>query len=157
MKITSPILKHLSLQISNGNPWWGLVVANEYVPASSRLHHALASQFIRRIGSTSGDLKRLADKLIEGARFEQLAPHLQLEVGKRRFSPLREADPQPRIARTFPSPTARRPPLRHRNSARPKHLTTPIRDEQGNRSLMFMNPKASSLAPYATLRGVRMS
>jgi hypothetical protein len=95
--------------------------------------------------------------LIEGARFEQLAPHLQLEVGKRRVSLRQDAAPQPRDARNFPSSTARRPPPRHRNSARPKHLTTHIRDEQGNRSLMSMNPKASSLAPHATLRGVRMS
>jgi hypothetical protein len=157
MKITSPILKHLSLQISKGNPWWGMVVANEYLPTSAPLHHALASNFIRRIGSTSGELKILADTLIAGARYDQLNPDLQQLVGNRWLPPLRKADPLPRIAQGITSRTARRLPDRLRNNEQSSHLNTRRKDRQGIRSTIHLNAKNSSLAPRATLRGVRTS
>jgi len=93
MNITTPILKQLSLEISHGNPWWGLVVANEYLSAGSPLHNALAHHFLRRVEAAGGDLKRLAEKLIAGARYNELTPSLQSKVGKRDYSVRRRAEP----------------------------------------------------------------
>jgi hypothetical protein len=157
MNITSPILKHLSLQISEGNPWWGLAVANEYVPASSPLHHALACQFVKRVGSTSGDLQRLADQLIAGARFEELPPQLQRRIGKRAFAIGREMPQQTLTVRRSPWRTARQAPPRLRNYKLPRQLTAQRQYGDSSRRTSLLNPKIFSRAPHATLRGVRMS
>ena len=157
MNITSPILKQLALQISQGNPWWGLVVANEYVPASSPLHHALARQFVKRVGVTFGDLQRLADQLIAGAHFDELTPQLQRQIGKRAFAIGRETHLQPLTMRRSSWRTVRQAPPRVRNYKLPSQLTAQKRSRHDSRHTSLLNLKISSRALPATLRGVRMS
>jgi hypothetical protein len=148
MKITTPILKQIALQLTTGNPWWALVFANEYVDAGTPLHHALVQRFISRIGPTCGDRKSLADTLITGSRYNEIPPHLQPLVGKRTFPSYVRSGPQPRrVLNTLVHPLRRAPPRvgEHQRKS-PTHRPSSIR----------RTPGLSSLAPHATLRGVRM-
>ena len=38
MELTVAMLKEISFQISEGNPWWGLLLANEYLSPHELLH-----------------------------------------------------------------------------------------------------------------------
>lgn len=157
MNITTPILKHLSLQILAGNPYWGLVVANEYLAASSPLHDALVRQFVRRVGSISGELQSLANKLIEGTRFDELPPQLQSKIGVRAFALGREESHYPLTTRRSPYRTARQAPPRLRMCARPYQVTLERRHRSSFGSTNPLNPRTSSRAPHVKLRDVRMS
>ena len=157
MKITTAILKHLSHQISHGNPWWGLVVANEYVRANSPLHHALAVQFLRRVGAPSGDLKRLADKLSAGARYNELSPALQIQVGRRESGMQHRTIPLPMTSRRSRLRMTQRVSPRRQSYKTTQRLVADPRDGQGIGRPVLKNQTTSSLAPHATLRGVRMS
>jgi len=91
MRLTLPRLKDISRQITDGNPWWGMVVANEYLDPSSPIHRALVTTFTEHIG---GELfePELAIKLISGCRFEDLSDLLKSRLGAR---------PTPRFRRNF--------------------------------------------------------
>jgi len=79
MKLTQPILKTISRQLCHGNPWWALVVLNEYLEPSSPLHAVLVRLFQRRVPIDSG----LAARLCAGARYYGLSPEEQAYIGAR--------------------------------------------------------------------------
>jgi hypothetical protein len=79
MKLTQPILKTISRQLCHGNPWWALVVLNEYLEPSSPLHTALLQLFRRRVHGQSV----LAQKLCAGALYENLSGEERLLIGSR--------------------------------------------------------------------------
>lgn len=82
MRLTIPRLKDISRQISDGNPWWGMVVANEYLDPSSPMHGALVAKFAAYIGEEPFE-PELATKLISGCRFEDLSDLLKSRLGAR--------------------------------------------------------------------------
>ena len=79
MKLTQPILKTISHQLCHGNPWWALVVLNEYVEPSSPLHAVFIRLFRRRVPIDSG----LTARLYAGARYHDLSPEEQVYIGAR--------------------------------------------------------------------------
>ena len=81
MKITNLILQKLSQQVAYGNPWWGLVVANEYLCTTNPLHRALVRRFHMRLGSTANH--KLVEKLVSGFRYADLSPDLRALIGSR--------------------------------------------------------------------------
>ena len=81
MKITNLILQKLSQQVVYGNPWWGLVVANEYLSTANPLHKALVRRFHIRLGSAANH--KLEEKLVNGLRYCDLSPDLRALIGSR--------------------------------------------------------------------------
>jgi hypothetical protein len=81
MQITNLILQKLSQQVAYGNPWWGLVVANEYLSTANPLHRALVHHFRARLGSTTSN--PLAEKLVNGSRYADLPQDLRALIGCR--------------------------------------------------------------------------
>ena len=81
MKITNLILQQVSQQVAYGNPWWGLVVANEYLSPTNPLHRALVCCFHKRLGSTANH--NLVEKLVSGFRYAELPPDLRALIGIR--------------------------------------------------------------------------
>jgi hypothetical protein len=79
MKLTQPLLKTISHQLCHGNPWWGLVVMNEYLEPTTPLHTALRAVFKRRVPSSS----ELAQRLCSGALYKELSLDEQVQIGSR--------------------------------------------------------------------------
>jgi hypothetical protein len=79
MKLTQPILKTISRELCHGNPWWALVVANEYLNPTSPLHAALVKLFQGRVPYRSD----LTHRLTSGARYQELSPEERHRVGSR--------------------------------------------------------------------------
>ena len=79
MKLTQPILTTLSRELSHGNPWWALVVLNEYLRPTTPLHTAFVSHCKRRMPLDS----QLARRLYAGARYEELSLEERACVGVR--------------------------------------------------------------------------
>ena len=79
MKLTQPILKTISSQLCHGNPWWALVVLNEYLEPNSPLHGALLRLFRRRVPINS----ELTARLYAGARYYDLSPEERVYIGAR--------------------------------------------------------------------------
>lgn len=82
MKLTTPILKLVTHQISCGNPLWGLAVANEYLTPSDPLHRALAFNVRRRL-KTAPEHGSVFTMLAEGARRKDLPDDLAQAIGAR--------------------------------------------------------------------------
>lgn len=81
MKLTAPILKLITDQVSQGNPLWGLALANEYLSSGDPLRRAITLVAKRRLGTTSQP--PLLSKLIEGARRDELPEDLAFAIGPR--------------------------------------------------------------------------
>ena len=79
MKLTQLILTTISRELSNGNPWWALVVANEYLEPTSQLHKVLVKLFKGRVDEDS-DLTR---RIHSGARYADLSAAERDRVGSR--------------------------------------------------------------------------
>lgn len=112
MKLTQPILKTISYQLCHGNPWWALVVLNEYVEPSSPLHAVLLRLFRRRVPIDS----ELTARLYGGARYHDLSPEERAHIGTRVSfpRPLAQAPFRERPA-TFRHGNRRRPSRRERS------------------------------------------
>lgn len=85
MKLSNTMLRVISQEVLNGNPWWGMVVANEYLSSSSPLLKAVENQFKSRIGAAASS--PLAQHLLAGERFADLPLSLRDEVGGRFVNP----------------------------------------------------------------------
>ena len=108
MKLTQPILKTISRQLCQGNPWWGLVVLNEYLIPASPLHAALVTCFRRRVATDS----ELAHQLCRGARWQDLGLEERSQIGSRAVSDARRLPPSPRDRKDTSGSRARRHPVR---------------------------------------------
>ena len=104
MKLSSTMLRAISQEVLNGNPWWGMAVANEYLSGESPLLKAVANQFKIRIGAAAHS--PLAHRLLAGQRFAELPLNLQDEVGGRLVKRPREISP---VAFVTPISNKRRP------------------------------------------------
>lgn len=82
MQINTAILREISFQVSEGNPHWGLLLANEYLDASGYLHAALFSKFLARFGASYAS-HPLAKRLKAGARAAELPKYLREQIGER--------------------------------------------------------------------------
>ncbi len=87
MKLTPAILREISFQVTHGNPWWGILIANEYMRPSEPLHHALQRQamqrYLRLRASGAPSLGKLEAMLRSGTRAAQLSPVELARVGAR--------------------------------------------------------------------------
>ncbi len=82
MQVNTPILRELSFQIGAGNPWWGMLLANEYLESSDYLRKALVARFLARLTPDERN-KTLARSLIAGRRACQLSATLRSQIGSR--------------------------------------------------------------------------
>jgi len=82
MKVTQTILREIAFQISDGNPLWGLLLANEYLYPDDLLHRALVSQARRRFGSASLRTKLILG-IMNGERACSLSSTCLARVGSR--------------------------------------------------------------------------
>lgn len=82
MQINTAILREISFQVSEGNPHWGLLLANEYLDANGHLHAALFSKFLARFGASYAS-HPLAKRLKAGARAAELPKYLREQIGER--------------------------------------------------------------------------
>ena len=115
MKLTQPILKAIAYQLHSGNPWWGLLLTNEYMLPDSPLHATLCALFRKRVPHGS----ELAEKLLSGARSRDLSADQRAQIGARASSHTRLSVARPRPLDVAPLPRHRRiPPPRARNVSR---------------------------------------
>jgi hypothetical protein len=82
MQVNTLILRELSFQITKGNPWWGMLLANEYLQGTDYLRKALVNRFLARIAPDQHN-QTLARSLIAGSRACQLPDELRGIVGTR--------------------------------------------------------------------------
>ena len=89
MELNNTLLREISYQITDGNPWWGLALCNEYLPSydatpspNTRLRRTLVMCFRRRIG-VEQSCNPIATALINGKRKDELTKEARKEVGKR--------------------------------------------------------------------------
>ncbi len=83
MQLNTSILRELSFQISSGNPWWGMLLANEYLQSSDYLRKALVARFLARIAADKRCNTTLAQSLIAGRKACQLPDDLRSQIGSR--------------------------------------------------------------------------
>jgi len=118
MKLTQTILKEISFQVTTGNPWWGLILANEYLSPDSDLHRALYKRAIDRLGSSS-IRHPLARKVRQGHRANMLSAALRRSIGCR-IVPTTKAPMTHRAPRALTA-TMRRRPVVPRSMMRSHH------------------------------------
>lgn len=141
MKLTQPILKSISHQLCHGNPWWALVVLNEYLEPASPLHVALMRLFWRRVDHDS----KLAHRLNAGALYRDLSPEERTLIGPRAVTPTMYARAVTNEHATTRNHTDRRPPSRRAMRSRPT-----IREQRPrNRSLQKRGYLTSTMSPAA--------
>jgi hypothetical protein len=109
MKLTQPVLKAIAYQLHSGNPWWGLLLTNEYLLPDSPLHTSLCALFRKRVP----DRSVLAERLLSGARCKDLSAEQRAHIGTR-------ASPHTALSVALPRalPVARLP--RHRRLPPPR-------------------------------------
>jgi hypothetical protein len=83
MEINTTILREISFQLTQGNPWWGMLLANEYVDRTSPLRPALILKFQHKLGSALTGRESLALALICGRKKESLSYGELTEIGSR--------------------------------------------------------------------------
>ncbi len=83
MQTTTTILREISFQLTQGNPWWGMLLANEYISESNPLRAAFVLRFKRSIGNAPTGRDTLADVLIRGKRRSDLSATQLAAVGAR--------------------------------------------------------------------------
>jgi hypothetical protein len=115
MKLTQPILKAIAYQLHSGNPRWGLLLANEYLLPDAPLHATLCALFRKRVPDGS----ELDERLLSGARCNELSAEQQAQIGARASSQMRPSLARPRPLEVAPLPRHRRiPPPRARYVSR---------------------------------------
>jgi hypothetical protein len=82
MRLNTTILTELSYQLTIGNPWWGMLLCNEYVLDGERLRPIFVARFIARIGEAAATTP-LAQALIQGATRSELSLEQVSEIGGR--------------------------------------------------------------------------
>jgi hypothetical protein len=83
MQTNTTVLREISFQLTEGNPWWGMLLANEYILQSNPLRTAFILRFKRSIGSAPTGRGSLADVLIRGKRRSDLSASQLSAVGAR--------------------------------------------------------------------------
>lgn len=115
MELTQPILKAIAYQLHSGNPWWGLLLTNEYLSPDSPLHTTLCALFRKRVPDESA----LATRLLSGARCKELSAEQRAHIGTRASPHTTPSVALPRALSGAPLPRHRRmPPPRARNTSR---------------------------------------
>lgn len=97
MELNTTILREIAFQINQGNPWWGMLLVNEYLDIDDVLRRGLATQFLERIAHQK--TAPLAKKLLDGDPLQELPQELRSAVGVRTVRPIRSI-PAPRIRST---------------------------------------------------------
>jgi hypothetical protein len=124
MNITTTILREISFQLTQGNPWWGMLLANEYVDQTDPLRSAFVFRFKQSIGNASDERGSLADALIRGKRRNGLSAKQFALVGSRVMPKTRTITPHsPSVLRhsrrdaatTYRAASTARLALRQRN------------------------------------------
>jgi hypothetical protein len=90
MELNTTILREISFQLTLGNPWWGMLLANEYIDRSSPLRPALVLKFKQKLGSALTARESLAQALICGRKKSGLSHGELATIGSRvvsRFKP----------------------------------------------------------------------
>ena len=82
MRLNTAILREITFQISSGNPYWGMLLGNEYLGQNDYLRRALVARFVARIGNTES-CRLLARNLVQGAAARDLPDNLLQLVGAR--------------------------------------------------------------------------
>lgn len=82
MHLNNSILQELSFQITQGNPWWGMLLVNEYLKDQDYLRNALVARFLKRVATKQRD-KLLVRYLLDGATAHQLPARLRSTIGGR--------------------------------------------------------------------------
>ncbi len=144
MKLTQPILTTISRQLCHGNPWWALVVLNEYIEPTGPLRSAFVALFRQRIPAPS----TIADRLCAGALYKDLSQDERLHIGPRMNTDRFREPLVSRERKGAPSPHARRPPVRRIGSP-----TLSIRYRADTRQHGVVTSTAETAAP--ALRVVR--
>jgi hypothetical protein len=93
MELNTTILREIAFQINQGNPWWGMLLVNEYLDVDDVLRRGLATQFVERIAHQK--TAPLAKKLLDGNPLQELPRELRSAVGARTVRPTRPI-PAPR-------------------------------------------------------------
>jgi hypothetical protein len=94
MNITSTMMREISFQLTDGNPWFGMLLANEYLEHRDPLRAALVLRFKQRIGSAPADRLSLAHALIRGRCRKELSASQDALIGSRVMGSTRPL-PQP--------------------------------------------------------------
>jgi hypothetical protein len=81
MKTNNRVLQEIGYQIKTGNPLWGLLFMNEYLPTDCWLRQAFITSFRSRW--TDLDTTPLITKLLAGATAQALSEDERTEVGAR--------------------------------------------------------------------------
>lgn len=127
MKLNQTILKAIAYQLYTGNPWWGLLLTNEYLLPDSPLHATLRALFRKRVPEGS----ELAEKLLSGARSADLSAEHRSQIGARAPSHTKLSIARPRSLDATPVPRHRRlPPPRARSLFRPHKEATDHRNSR---------------------------
>jgi hypothetical protein len=82
MQLTNSIFQELSFQITQGNPWWGMLLVNEYLKEHDYLRNALTMRFLKRVTPRQRD-ELLVRYLVNGATARQLPARLRSTIGSR--------------------------------------------------------------------------
>jgi|GEM_PF-2416080 len=83
MKTNSAILREVSYQLTNGNPLWGMLLANEYFTRDNPFRGAIVVKFKQRVSSLSCINRGLALELINGKKRAELPGDLADLIGQR--------------------------------------------------------------------------
>lgn len=115
MKLNHAIFKVIAYQLHSGNPWWGLLLTNEYLLPDSPLHTTLCALFRRRVPDESP----LAERLLSGTRCKDLSAEQRAQIGARASSTRTSFVARPRQLDVAPLPRHRRiPPPRAKRISR---------------------------------------
>ena len=144
MELTVAMLQEISFQISEGNPWWGLLLANEYLSPHELLHQALYQRAMTRLGGSAAK-HPLAKKLRRGYRASMLPEELRRHAGQRCLRHVASLGtsfvPMPRTARA----STRRQRTERRLPSRPRAFHFPLPAEAHNRKRL----SSRSIQPVA--------
>lgn len=83
MKLNTTILREISFQLTSGNPWWGMLLANEYIDQTHPLRAAFEMRFTKSVGNSSASRAALTAALLRGKRRSELSKALLSTVGSR--------------------------------------------------------------------------
>lgn len=93
MNLNTTILREISFQLTQGNPWWGMLLANEYLDETNPLRSAFILRFKQSISEASAEHGSLANALIRGKRRNKLSAKQLALVGSRVMPRTRTATP----------------------------------------------------------------
>ena len=83
MELSTTELRHISHQVQRGNALWGVLLANEYLDANSRLKRLIVDQARKRCLLDDQISKELRERVLAGSRACELPPHWRSYLGTR--------------------------------------------------------------------------